>query len=484
LKITHLRKTKIVATIGPACANEETLLEMAKAGMDVARLNFSHADHETHEKSLNMIRAINKKHKTNIPILQDLQGPKIRIGDLKAPFEVKSGQVVTIRSDITEQAKDALPIIYDTFAQDVKVGDPILLDDGKVIGKVVETNNQNRVKIQVTSGDLIQSRKGVNLPQTNISVPTITEKDFRDIDFAVKHNVEWLALSFVRTADDVKLLKELIRLKSGTCKIISKIEKPEALANIDAIIKASDGIMVARGDLGVEIPLEEVPTWQKRIIQKANEMGRPVILATQVMESMMENPRPTRAEASDVANALEDGADAVMLSGETSVGKYPVGVVSTIARILDSVEAAAENIYFKNTDSIPPESEPLSGAIILSAIKMAEEANARAIISMTHTGFNSIMLSRCRPHSNIYAFTSNRPVLNMLNLVWGVRAFYYDKFVSTDDTIEDVHEILKEFDLVQSGDVMVNCGSMPIHERGRTNMIKISRVREQGEVKN
>ncbi|MEL7533489.1 MAG: pyruvate kinase [Bacteroidota bacterium] len=483
MKIIHLRKTKIVATLGPACTNEKTLLEMVKAGMDVARLNFSHADHETHEKSLKMIRGINKKYKTNIPILQDLQGPKIRIGTLKAPFKVKPGDVVTIRADIKEQVKNDLPIQYETFAQDVKVGDPILIDDGKVIAKVVETNKKTRAKLEIISGEAIQSRKGVNLPQTTISVPTITEKDFRDIDFAVKHQVEWLALSFVRTADDVRLLKELIRLKNGNSKIISKIEKPEALENIDEIIAASDGIMVARGDLGVEIPLEEVPIWQKRIIAKSNEQGKPCILATQVMETMMENPRPTRAEASDVANALEDGADAVMLSGETSVGKYPVGVVSTIAKILDSVEANATNIYFHHMDDLPPESEPLSGSIILSASKLAEESNAKAIISMTHTGYNAISLSRNRPKANIYAFTSNRPVLNMLNLVWGVRAFFYDKFVSTDDTIDDVHEVLKDNDLVQPGDIIVNCGSMPIHERGRTNMLKVSRIRQKGEVK-
>ncbi|MCL4139782.1 UNVERIFIED_CONTAM: hypothetical protein GTU68_002555 [Idotea baltica] len=459
------------------------MLEMVEAGLDVARLNFSHADHETHEKSLNMVRDINKKYNTNIAILQDLQGPKIRIGTLKEPLKIKSGQIVTLRSDITEQKGNVLPIVYDTFAKDVKVGEAILMDDGKVEAVVVETNNNNQVKLKILFGDSIQSRKGVNLPETNISVPTITEKDFVDMDFGIKHNVEWVALSFVRSADDIKLLKELIRLKNGTSKVIAKIEKPEALQNIDEIIDAADGIMVARGDLGVEIPMEEVPAWQKKIIKKSNLAGKPVIVATQVMESMIENRRPTRAEANDVANALVDGADAVMLSGETSVGKYPVEVVSSMSKILMSVEKEDESIYYRNMDTIPETAEPLSTAIITTACKLAQETDAKALIGMTRSGYTAIQLSRCRPKAHIFTFTNNRPVLNTLNLVWGIRAFFYDGFVSTDDTIQDVHEILKDKDLVVAGDVMINTGSMPILDRGLTNMIKISRVREKGDIR-
>ena len=451
--------------------------------MDVARLNFSHADHETHEKSLNMVREINEKYQTNIAILQDLQGPKIRIGELEKPVKVKPGQVITLRSDIQEMTGEEIPVVYDTIAQDVKPGDPVLFDDGKVEACVVETNNMNRVKLEIIVGDEIKKRKGVNFPQTNISEPTITEKDFRDIDFAIKHGVEWLALSFVRSADDIKLLKELIRLKNGVSKIIAKIEKPEALQNIEEIIKATDAIMVARGDLGVEIPMEEVPAWQKRIIKKCNREGKPVIVATQVMESMIENPRPTRAEANDVANALVDGADAVMLSGETSVGKYPVGVVSSMDRILQSVEREEENIYYRNMETIPKEAEPLSTSIIVTACKLAEETKAKSIIGMTRSGYTALQLSRCRPRAHIYAFTNSRLVQTQLNLVWGVRAFVYDSFVSTDDTIQDVHEILKEHDLVKPGDVMINTGSMPLHEHGLTNMIKISRVRAKGDVR-
>jgi len=480
LKLFHLRRTKIIATIGPACNNPKTLLAMVEAGMDVARLNFSHADHETHEKSLKLVRDINEKYHTNIAILQDLQGPKIRIGDLKAPVKIKEGQLITLQSDLKEHKGEELPVQYNTIAQDVKVGDPVLIDDGKVECVVVETNGKNRVVLKVLSGDVINSRKGVNLPQTHISEPTITEKDFRDIDFAIKHNVEWLALSFVRTADDVKLLKELIRLKNGVSKIIAKIEKPEALKNIDDIIKAADGIMVARGDLGVEIPMEEVPAWQKRIIRRCNKQGKPVILATQVMESMIQNKRPTRAEANDVANALVDGADAVMLSGETSVGKYPVEVVNSMARILRSVEKEDESIYYRNMDDgVPDDAEKLSTSIIVTACKLAEETGARAIVGMTRSGYTALQLARCRPHAHIFAFSDNRSALNMLNLIWGVRAFYYDGFVSTDDSIQDVHEILKQKNLVQPGDIMINTGSMPLHEAGLTNMIKISRVREK-----
>ncbi len=483
MKLFHLRKTKIVATIGPACSDFETLLKMAEAGMDVARLNFSHADHATHANWLALVRGINEKYGTNISILQDLQGPKIRLGDLTEVVKIKPGDVITLRTDTKEHKGSVLPIKYDTFAKDVNPGDPIVFDDGKAEAIVLETNGINRVKLQIVAGDELKSRKGVNLPKTKISLPTITEKDFRDIDFAIENRVDWLALSFVRTADDIRLLKELIRLKNGISKVIAKIEKPEALENIESIIQVADGIMVARGDLGVEIPMEEVPAWQKRIIKLSNKHGKPVILATQVMESMIENTRPTRAEASDVANALVDGADAVMLSGETSVGRWPVEVVSSIDRILRSVEREEEGIYYRNLETMPAGAEPLSTSIIATACKLAEQTDAKALLAMTKSGYTAIQLSRCRPKAQVYAFTPDRQVLQMLNLVWGVRGFLYDRDVSTDETIQEVHEILKERDLVNPGDVMINTGSMPLHEQGLTNMIKISKVREKGRVR-
>ena len=471
------RRTKIVATIGPACSDKEKLGQLIDAGMNVARLNFSHADHATHENSLKLIRKLNEEKGTNIAILQDLQGPKIRIGQLKEDRKIKQGDKIILRSDIKEEKGNAIPIIYDTFAQDVKEGEVVLMDDGNVQAKVIATDNKHKVELEVEFGEFIKSRKGVNFPNTNISVPTITEKDFKDIDFAIKHNVEWLALSFVRSADDIRVLKELIRLKNGSSRIIAKIEKPEALVNIDEIIQASDAIMVARGDLGVEIPLEEVPAWQKRIVKKCNHHAKPVIVATQVMESMINNPRPTRAEANDVANALVDGADAVMLSGETSVGKYPVLVVSSMDRILRSVEKEDESIYYRHLEDPAPEAEPLSSAIITTACKLAEETDAKAIIGMTHSGYTAFQVARCRPKSYIFAFTSNRPVLTTLNLVWGIQVFYYDSSISTDQTIQDVQEILKQNNMVEPGDVIINTGAMPLKELGLTNMVKISRVK-------
>lgn len=464
-------------TLGPATSTKEVLSELIDAGMDVARLNFSHADHATHEKSLKTIRALNEEKGTNIAILQDLQGPKIRMGILKEDKHIKPGDKIVLRADLTEQKGNDLPIIYETFAQDVNEGDTILIDDGKVECKVSATDKRHKVELEVLFGEVIKSRKGVNLPMTNISVPTITEKDFKDIDFAIKHKVEWLALSFVRTADDIRVLKELIRLKNGTSRVIAKIEKPEALENIDEIILASDAIMIARGDLGVEIPLEEVPAWQKRIIKKCNFHAKPVIVATQVMESMIENARPTRAEANDVANALVDGADAVMLSGETSVGKYPIKVVSSMNRILTSVEKVDDSIYYKLLDDPAPEAEPLSSAVITTSCKLAEESDANAIVGMTHSGYTAFQLARCRPKAHIFIFTHEKPVLNTLNLVWGIKAFYYDKNESTDQTIADVQEILKEKGLLHAGDVIINTGSMPLNERGLTNMVKISRVK-------
>lgn len=474
------RRTKIVATLGPACTNKKILTAMVKEGLDVARLNFSHADHETHEKSLKLVRSINKELGTNIAILQDLQGPKIRIGDLESPVKIKTGDVITICSSTTKHEKGLIPIVYDTFAKDVNEGDLILIDDGKVELRVVTTNREDKVQLRIEGGDLIQSRKGVNLPMTNISAPTVTEKDYHDIDFAIKHKVDWLALSFVRTADDIRFLKELIRLKNGTSRIIAKIEKPEALANIDEIIAASDAIMVARGDLGVEIPLEEVPMWQKRIIKKCNLAAKPVIVATQVMESMIQNKRPTRAEANDVANALIDGADAVMLSGETSVGRYPIEVIANMNNILRRVEREDDDIYYKNMELSEDVENPLNSAVIATSCRLAKESKASAIVGMTRSGYTALQLSHCRPKAHIYVFTDNRPILNMLNLVWGIKAFYYDGQVSTDQTIQDVHEILKETDFVEPGDVMVNTGSMPLHEQGLTNMIKISRVKPKG----
>ncbi len=470
-------RTKIVATIGPACEDKQVLLEMVRQGLDVARLNFSHSTHEVHEKYVQLIREINEEFKTKITILQDLQGPKMRIANLKNPVHIQTGDIITIRSDIQEQTEDFIPIVYDTFAKDVNEGDIVLIDDGKVELTVISTDKLYTVELRVDSGDVIKSRKGVNLPFTDISEPTITDQDYRDIDFAIKHNLEWIALSFVRTATDIQVLKELIRLKNGHQRVIAKIEKPEALLNIDAIIEASDGIMVARGDMGVEIPMEDVPIWQKRIVQKCNEAAKPVIVATQVMESMIENRRPTRAEVNDVANAVLDGADAVMLSAETSVGKYPVDVIQTMSNIIHKTELEMQHIYYKNMHINPYDKNRLGAATIVSACNLAKEVGAKAIIGMTFSGYTGFQLARCRPHSHIFIFTNNKEMLTTLGLVWGVRAFFYDHDTSTDNTIKEIHDFLKAKGLVEKGDIVINTASMPVEDKGTTNMIKVSRIK-------
>lgn len=478
--MNHLKfnRTKIVATIGPACEDKETLIEMIRQGLDVVRLNFSHANHTVHEKYIKLIREINEEYKTKIAILQDLQGPKMRIAELKNPVHVQPGDIITIKCDTHIQTEDYIPIVYDTFAKDVNEGDLILIDDGKVELTVLSTDKSSTVELRVDSGEVIKSRKGVNLPYTRISEPTITDQDYKDIDLGIKYSVDWIALSFVRSAKDIHVLKELIRLKNGKSKVIAKIEKPEALEDIEAIIEAADGIMVARGDMGVEIPMEDVPIWQKRIVEKCNIAAKPVIVATQVMESMIENRRPTRAEVNDVANAVIDGADAVMLSAETSVGKYPVEVIQAMASIIRKTEQEADSIYYKNMFIDKADKKHVLGAaVIVSACTLAKETDAHAIVGMTQSGYTAFQISHCRPRSNIFIFTNNKDMLCTLNLIWGVRAFYYDGFHSTDATIHEIHEFLKNKGLVTKGDIVINTASIPIQERGLTNMVKVTRIK-------
>jgi pyruvate kinase len=470
-------RTKIVATIGPACEDKQVLLEMVRQGLDVVRLNFSHANHETHEKYVNLVREINEEYKTKIAILLDLQGPKIRIGQLNEDVLIAAGDLITIRCDVKDHTADYIPIQYPTFAKDVQEGDKILIDDGKVELTVVETDKHGSVILRVEAGDVIKTKKGVNLPFTKISEPTITAQDYNDIEFGIKHKVDWIALSFVRTANDIHVLKELIRLRGGKSRVIAKIEKPEALDNIDAIIQASDGIMVARGDMGVEIPMEDVPIWQKRIVKKCNLAAKPVIVATQVMESMITNHRPTRAEVNDVANAVVDGADAVMLSAETSVGRFPIVVIRTMSDIIRKIEAEEEHIYYKNLEVSATDRNPLNAAVIVTACKLAKETSAKAIIGMTQSGYTAYHLAQCRPKANIFIFTNNPEVLNAFSLIWGVRAFYYNSHESTDGTITEVHAFLKEKGFVQKGDVIINTASIPIQERQLTNMIKVSVIK-------
>lgn len=466
-------RTKIVATLGPASSSKDVLTQLFKAGIDVARINASHGSHEVHRRTIELVREINAELDSHVSILFDLQGPKIRIGTLPQPVPIQPGQRIELSTAIKELDGNRIPMVYETFAQDVKAGDTVLVEDGKVQLRVLETDRVANVLLEVINGTNIGSRKGVNLPGVAVSLPSLTDKDKEDVAFGLEMNVDWFALSFVRRAEDLGALKRLLEQHNCKAKVIAKIEKPEALKVIDDIIMASDGIMVARGDLGVEIPIEEVPFWQKRIVRRCNELGRPVIVATQMLESMIENPRPTRAEATDVANAVLDGSDAVMVSGETSVGAYPVEVVNTMQRIIAQAEQEA-TIYHKNWPLQPKSRTFQSDAICLAAVKLAEDVNAKALVAMTRSGYSAFQIARHRPSAPIYIFTDNRQLLYILNLVWGVQAFYYDQFVGTNESITDVLSILKDRGYLNTGDVVVNAASMPLGRSGRTNTVKFT----------
>jgi pyruvate kinase len=439
--------------------------------VDVFRLNFSHGKHEDHQKVVNYIREINSEMGTHIAILQDLQGPKIRVNEMEPGVEIKAGETITITTKEVLGNKDLVSTSYEGLPNDVKVGDMILIDDGKIELRVKDVRGVE-VTCTVIYGGPLKSRKGINLPFSKVSAPSLTEKDLEDLKFGLKNRVDWVALSFVRKAKDIEALREIINEHKSTTRIVAKIEKPEALENIDDIIAATDAVMVARGDLGVEIWMEEVPMVQKMLVEKCNRASKPVIVATQMMESMIENPRPTRAETNDVANAVMDGADALMLSAETAAGKYPVEVIRSMVRTIGSVEKQG-NIYFRYRDVDPDSPNFFNDSLILTACKLAKEVNAKAIVGMTQLGYAAFKASSHRPNANIFAFTSNDSILNSMNLVWATRAYHYDKASSTDETISDVEKILKRDGHVQTGDIFIILASMPIQERGRSNMIKV-----------
>jgi pyruvate kinase len=474
MQIKHNR-TKIIATVGPACNHYDILLEMVKEGVDVFRFNFSHGTHDGHRAYFENVHRINRVEGVNIGILADLQGPKIRIGNVTGgSVTLQQGSAVTVTDQESESTAEKIFINYQRLAKEIKPGDKILIDDGRIVLQAEHMINDHELRARVVYGGVLSSKKGVNLPDSKLSIPSITEKDWLDLEFALKHKASWVALSFVRTADDILQIKKEIRQKHSV-KIIAKIEKPEAVENLDEIIKAADGIMVARGDLGVEMPLEIVPLIQKDIVRRCILASKPVIVATQMMESMIHNPTPTRAEVTDVANAMIDGADAVMLSGETSVGRYPVEVIRVMRRIMEYVEAQ-EMVYNKNLHPQPGSPDFYSDAVCFNACRIAEDVKAKAIVGMTRSGYTAFMLSSYRPHAHIYIFTDNMDLLNILSLCWGVKGFYYDRFVSTDETIHDVLEILKKEGLVEKNDVVINTGSMPIGRQGKTNMLKVSIV--------
>lgn len=471
-----LKKTKIIATVGPASDTYEKLLGLVKAGVNVFRLNFSHGTHTHHAEVIKLIRQVNEDHLFNIAILADLQGPKLRIGDLEeGQIPVFAGDILTFTNEKRLGTKDGIYMSYPNFHKDVKLGETILIDDGKIETEVVEINTDATVKVMVKNDSILLPRKGVNLPDTKISLPSLTEKDLHDLEFIIEQGIDWIGLSFVRTPEDILDLRRRIKAKNSDAKIIAKIEKPEAVAHLREIILASDAVMVARGDLGVEMPVEKIPMIQKDIVRKCIHRAKPVIIATQMMESMMERSRPNRSEITDVANAVMEGADAVMLSGETAMGLHPELVVKTMVNIIKEVEKQ-EFVYNRNLVPQPHSPSFLSDALCYNACKISEDLRAKALIGMTQSGYTGFMLSSFRPHANLFVFTKTQSLVNQLSLSWGVEAFYYDKEESLDEVIFDQINVLKTKGLLNSGDVVVNTGSTPVKQHLPTNMLKITRV--------
>lgn len=470
------KNTKIVATIGPASRSYATLLELAKSGVNVFRLNFSHGDHAYHLETIQNITYINETYGMHLGILADLQGPKLRVGMMENDgVLVNPGDIITFTNENCLGTKERVYMSYRDFAKDVEEGERVLLDDGKLVFEVIDTDKIGTVRLKVIYGGELKSRKGVNLPDTKTSLPCLTEKDLIDLAFLLTQPaVNWIALSFVRRADDIVDLRNRIEQAGHHARIIAKIEKPEAVENIDKIIKKTNGIMVARGDLGVEFPMEKVPLVQKMIVEKCIQRARPVIVATQMMESMTTNPSPTRAEVNDVANAVMDGADAVMLSGETAAGKFPIETVQAMTRIISEAEKFPPR--FRRPEANPKSGTFQSDVVCLNAARIAEQVKAKAIIGFTGSGYTAFRVSSYRPTCRVLIFSERSEMLNTLNLVWGVKCFLYDKYTSTDETINDTIEILKSHGDISAGDVVINTGSMPIHAKERTNMLKITNV--------
>ncbi|HET9280143.1 MAG TPA: pyruvate kinase [Flavitalea sp.] len=477
--IEHIsHRTKIVATVGPASDTYEKLLALVKAGVNVFRLNFSHGAHEDKARIIEHIRKINSTEPYNISILGDLQGPKLRVGEIQDnALDIQPGDILTFTNEKIVGTKERIYVSYPNLHGDVKIGNMIMIDDGKLEVKVIGIEKNNDVKVMVTMGGILSSKKGINLPDTKISLPALTEKDLVDLDFIIEQKLDWVALSFVRSVKDIVILRSKLQEKKSKTKIIAKIEKPEALTNIRDIIIESDGIMVARGDLGVELPVEQVPLIQKQLIRKSLHRAKPVIVATQMMESMIERSKPNRSEITDVANAVLEGADAVMLSGETATGKHPVLVVETMRKIIMQVERT-DYRYNLEDELVPQPHSPsfLSDAICYNACKLAKDAKADALVGMTQSGYTAFMLSSYRPQSPLFIFTKEKTLVNQLSLSWGVRAFHYSEEESLDDIIKDEISILQERGFVKSGDVVVNTGSLPVHLHLPTNMLKITKI--------
>jgi pyruvate kinase len=471
-----MKRTKIVATIGPSSADREILKKMILSGMNVCRINFSHGSYDDHAQVVSNVRSLNDELNTHVAILADLQGPKIRTGVMSPEgVSLEVGAKTCIQVDDIIGTAERFSINYGELPQDVNIGELILLDDGKLMLEVVSSDGKNEIICTVRQGGVLSSKKGVNLPNTKISLPSLTEKDENDLAFAIEQDVDWIGLSFVRSEKDIIDLKQRISKAGGKAKVIAKIEKPEALACIDEIVVETDGLMVARGDLGVEIPYQNVPLAQKMLINKGIKYAKPVIVATQMMETMITQMSPTRAEVNDVANAVLDGADAVMLSGETSVGKYPVEVINAMTNIIKEMETD-DKIYYKEE---PPEKNKerfISDSICYNACRLAQRVEVDAIITMSFSGYTAYKIASQRPSAFVFVFTSNRKILTQLNLVWGVKAFYYNKQISTDHTIADIKYIMKTGGYLVEGDLVINIASIPLEDLGSSNMLKLSHV--------
>ena len=471
------KKTKIVATLGPACSTREVLKDMIDAGVNVFRVNFSHADYDDVKEKIDLIRSLNDEFGYTTAILGDLQGPKLRVGVMKEDVIVNPGDLITFQtSEDVPGTAERVYMNYKEFPRDVNPGEKILLDDGKLMFEAIETNGKTEVLCKVIQGGPLKSKKGVNLPNTKVSLPALTKKDIKDAIFAIEQKVDWIALSFVRTPKDLEELQDLIAKHSDyKIPIIAKIEKPEAVENIDKIVAYCDGLMVARGDLGVEIPAHEVPLIQKKLIHRAKTARIPVIVATQMMETMITSLTPTRAEVNDVANSVMDGADAVMLSGETSVGNYPVQVIEKMTQIIEAVEDSPLIQVPQNTPQVRTK-RFITKSICHHAATMANVIKAKAICTLTNSGYTAFQISAWRPQAHILVFTSNRRILTQLNLLWGVKSFYYDKFVSTDDTVTDVNQIARDRGFVDKGDFLINLAAMPVSDKGMVNTLRVSEI--------
>ncbi|MDZ4667139.1 MAG: pyruvate kinase [bacterium] len=474
----NFNRTKIIATIGPATSSYENLKAIILEGVDVCRLNFSHGTYQDHQLVIDNINRINDELGKNVCMLLDLQGPKLRVGEMEnGRIELITGSILEVTTEKCIGSASKIYVNFENLPKDVNKGERILLDDGKLELRVVETNRKDIIKAEVLVGGVLTNKKGFNLPDTKMSIPSMTQKDLDDLKFGLEQKVEWVALSFVRNADDVIFIKNIIELNEWKPRVVAKIEKPEAIENIDRIIQVSDGIMVARGDLGVEMPMEQVPVLQKLIVKKCIEQSKPVIIATQMMESMITSATPTRAEVNDVANAVMDGADAVMLSAETSVGAFPNLCVRAMQKTIAQVEQKTNAPYFKGKR--PDEKSPsfISDEILFTAVRISDHMKAAAVVGMTFSGYSAYRLAAYRPRAAIFIFTTNPRLLKTLSLVWGVRGFIYRGFESTDNSIQDINDQLQEMGYLKSGDLVINTASMPITNRSRTNAVKISEIK-------